>query len=85
MDNHVFGIPYYGAGYPDRIQGEPGALVVILPPNYHVSRQEPFRFLTGKHEDEWSPFPIEEITYIESFQKKTWFYTDSEQFVPAIR
>jgi len=80
MDNSLFGIPYYGIGYPIDLQGEPGALIVILPPNYHVLRHEPFRFLTGKQEDEWSPVAIEEISYIESLQKKTWFYVDSEKF-----
>ncbi len=58
------------------VDGEPGAYVVILPPNYHVLRHEPFRYLTGKQEEEWSPIPIEQIAHIESLQKKTWFYAD---------
>ena len=61
-------------------KAKPGALIVILPPNYHVLRHEPFRFLTGKQEEEWCPVAIEEIAYIESLQKKTWFYVASEQF-----
>ena len=80
MDNSLFGIPYYGIGYPIDLQGEPAALIVILPPTYHVLRHEPFRFLTGKQDEEWSPVPIEEIAYIESLQKKTWFYVDNEQY-----
>ncbi|KAA0966879.1 LytTR family transcriptional regulator [Sporosarcina sp. ANT_H38] len=80
MDNTLFGASYYGIGYPIDLQGQPGALIVILPPNYHVLKHEPFRFLTGKQEEEWSPIPIEEIAYIESLQKKTWFYVDGEQF-----
>lgn len=80
MDNTLFGASYYGIGYPIDLQGEPGALLVILPPNYHVLKHEPFRFLTGKQEEEWSPIPIEEIAYIESLQKKTWFYVDGEQY-----
>jgi hypothetical protein len=80
MDNTLFGSPYYGIGYPIDLQGEPGALLVILPSNYHVLKHEPFRFLTGKQEDEWCPVPVEEIAYIESLQKKTWFYVDSEQY-----
>jgi len=51
-----------------------------LPSNYHVLNQEPFRFLTGKQEEEWFPVAIEEISYIESLQKKTWFYVANEQF-----
>jgi len=80
MDNTLFGSPYYGIGYPIVLQGEPGALLVILPSNYHVLKQEPFRFLTGKQEEEWFPVAIEEISYIESLQKKTWFYVANEQF-----
>ena len=80
MDNTLFGSPYYGIGYPIVLQGEPAALLVILPSNYHVLKQEPFHFLTGKQEEEWFPVAIEEISYIESLQKKTWFYAASEQF-----
>jgi hypothetical protein len=80
MDNTLFGAPYYGIGYPIDLQGEPGALLVILPSNYNVLKHEPFRFLTGKQEEDWCPVPIEEIAYIESLQKKTWFYVDGEQF-----
>ncbi len=80
MDNTLFGSPYYGIGYPIVLQGEPGALLVILPSNYHVLNQEPFRFLTGKQEEEWFPVAIEEISYIESLQKKTWFYVADEPF-----
>ena len=57
-------------------KANPVHCIVILPPNYHVLQHEPFRFLTGKQEEEWSPVPIEEIAYIESLQKKTWFYVD---------
>lgn len=80
MDDSLFGVAYYGIGYPIEIEGEPGALIVILPPNYHVLRNEPFRFLTGKHEDDWFPIPIEEVSHIESMQKKTWFYAEGEQY-----
>lgn len=84
MDATLFGVPYYGIGYPIDLRGEPAALVVILPPNYHVSRHEPFRFITGKQEDEWSPISIEEVAYFESLQKKTWFYSEGEQFCTSI-
>ncbi|MEK5039796.1 LytTR family DNA-binding domain-containing protein [Sporosarcina sp. FSL K6-3457] len=80
MDNSMFGVPYYGIGYPIELRGERGALIVILPPNYHVLKHEPFRFLTGKHQDDWSLLPIEQISYIESLQKKTWFYAENERF-----
>ena len=61
MDNTLFGVPYYGIGYPIDLQGEPGALIVILPPNYHVLKHEPFRFLTGKQEEEWSPVQLKRL------------------------
>lgn len=28
----------------------------------------------------WTPVPVEEITHIESLQKRTWFYANNEQF-----
>lgn len=80
MDHTLFGIPYYGIGYPIDLQGTPGALIVILPPTYHVLKSEPYRFLTGKQDDEWCPIPIEQVTHIESMQKKTWFYAKEEQY-----
>ena len=69
-----------GAGYPIEINGEPAALVVILPPAHETAKSGPLRLLTGKLDDEWYPVPIEKITHIESFQKKTFFYTEDGQF-----
>ena len=36
--------------------------------------------MTGKQEDEWNPIPIEKVSYIESLQKKTWFYANKEPY-----
>ncbi|CAM3252247.1 LytTR family DNA-binding domain-containing protein [Filibacter tadaridae] len=80
MDNTLYGTPYFGIGYPIEIEGQPAALVVILPPNYHVLKNGPFRYLTGKKDEDWSPIPIEKVMYMESLQKKTWFYADDEQY-----
>lgn len=80
LEDSLFDVPCYCMGYPIDLCGEPGALVVILPPSHQEPPQEPLRFLTGKQEDEWSPISIEEIAYIESLQKKTWFYSGSEQY-----
>ncbi|MFC3884864.1 LytR/AlgR family response regulator transcription factor [Bacillus songklensis] len=81
IDESVFGIPYYGIGYPiedrDRFSG---ALTVILPPSYSFKKQSPFSFITGKKGEIWSPIPIDQIAYIESNQKKTWFYTADGQY-----
>ncbi|MCM3708924.1 LytTR family DNA-binding domain-containing protein [Sporosarcina luteola] len=65
---------------PVKINGEPAALVVNLPHDYELVKASPLRLLTGKLGDEWYPVPIEQITHIESFQKKTFFYTEDGQF-----
>lgn len=80
MDDSLFGVPYYGIGYPIDMKDGLGVLVVILPPNYHSLINEPLRFITGRHNDMWYPIPIEKINYIESFQKKTWFYAENADY-----
>lgn len=80
MDNTLYGMPYFGIGYPIEVNTEPGALVIILPPHFHVLKRDQLQFLTGKKEDEWFPVPVERVTYIESLHKKTWFYTAGDQF-----
>lgn len=65
---------------PIELNGEPAVLVVILQNEYESAKNCPLRLLTGKLEDEWYPVPIEQITHIESFQKKTFFYTEDGQF-----
>ncbi len=80
MDETLYGVPYYGIGYPIVLAGKPAALIVILPANYHVLRNEPFQYLTGKNDDDWIPVAIDEVTYIESLQKKTWFYAEGQQY-----
>lgn len=80
MDDSIFGIPYYGIGYPVNIQGKQGVLVIILPTTYHFLKSQPLSFLTGKNEDCWSPVATQEISHIESFQKKTWFYANDQGY-----
>lgn len=80
MDDSSSGPAHYGIGYPIEIKGEHGALIVILPPDHPAVMLEPLRFLTGKIEDEWYPVPVEQITHLESYQKKTFFYTDDGQY-----
>lgn len=80
IDATLIGIPYYGIGYPIEINEQPAALIIVLPQEYHVLRQKPFRFLTGKTDEEWRPIAVEEISHIESLQKKTWFYAADEHF-----
>lgn len=65
---------------PVQLNGKPAALVVNLPQDYELVTISPLRLLTGKLGDEWYPVPIEQITHIESFQKKTFFYTEKGQF-----
>lgn len=84
LDNTLFGTPYYGIGYPIHIQNTPAALVVVLPSTFTAQKLEPYQFLTGKQEEEWAPVVIDKISYIESLQKKTWFYVEKEQFKTSI-
>ena len=80
MDNSLFETPYYAIGYPIEINGLASALVVVLPPLFHVEKLEAYQFLTGKQKEDWVPVPINEISHIESLQKKTWFYRKGESF-----
>ena len=84
MDNSLFDAPYYGIGYPIEIAQQPAALVIVLPPNFIKAKQGPYQFLTGKQNEDWTPVPINEITYIESLQKRTWFYVNGEQYKTTI-
>ncbi|WP_156889873.1 LytTR family DNA-binding domain-containing protein [Planococcus lenghuensis] len=69
----------FGIGYP--ITG--GAVVVLLSSAYIMKQKEPVAFLTGKTEDTWHPVPVEDILYIESQHKKTWFYTEEGTYSTA--
>ncbi|MGG0656806.1 LytTR family DNA-binding domain-containing protein [Rummeliibacillus pycnus] len=80
IDQELLGIPYYGIGYPVDFLGEPAALIVILAPDHPVVKREPFRFITGKQEDQWVPIAIDKISHFESLNKKNWFYVDGEQY-----
>lgn len=80
IDHSLFGTPYYGIGYPIEIAQQPAALVIVPPPNFIKANQEPYQFLTGKQKEDWIPVPIQDINYIESLQKRTWFYVNGEQF-----
>lgn len=79
-DETIFGTPYYAIGYPIKIGQQEAALVIVLPPSYVPKRQEQYRFLTGKQNDYWIPIPIEQVTHIESLQKRNWFYANNEQY-----
>lgn len=84
LDNSLFDTPYYGIGYPIIIDGECAALVIILPSSFTIPKHEPYRFLTGRQNDDWMPVPIQHISYIESLQKHTWFYENKEQYKTTI-
>lgn len=79
-EDKVSGIAYVGVGYPVRISGQVGVLVVMLPPDYQQRPIQPLRFLTGKLEDTWRPVSVSDVSHIESSQKKTWFYADEEAY-----
>lgn len=80
VEESILGTAYYGIGYPIKFGGNEGVLVIILPPDYLVRKKEPIRFLTGKIDETWKPVPIDQVSHIESSQKKTWFYTEQETY-----
>ncbi len=81
IDDSIFGVPYYAIGYPIIFDQMEAALIVILPSSFKVdNKQEPYKFLTGKQNEDWTPIPIECISHIESLQKRTWFYAENEQY-----
>lgn len=80
IDESILGKPYFAIGYPIFIEQREAALIIIFPPSYTPEKKETFKFLTGKQEDLWTPVPVEQITHIESLQKRTWFYANGEQF-----
>lgn len=66
---------YLGVGYPITISHKKGALIIVLPPNFHkIESYKPLHFITGRSDDEWLPIPIEEVSYFESLNKKNWCY-----------
>lgn len=79
LDESIFGQPFLTSGYPIIIDEDQAALIIIQSSS-NEEKREPYKFLTGKQEDDWAPFPICEISYIESLQKRTWFYTNNEQY-----
>lgn len=84
MESTLFDIPYYAIGYPITINNQQGALVVVLPPLFKIDGPKVFQFITGKQQEDWMPIPIDQISHIESLQKRTWFYSQGEQYKAAI-
>jgi two-component system, LytTR family, response regulator len=84
MDSSLFDTPYYAIGYPILLDGVRGALIIVLPPHFKINSPDTYRFLTGKQNEEWSPVPIEQISHIESLQKKTWFYKEGKQYKTSV-
>lgn len=80
VDDSIFGTPYHAIGYPILIEQQVAALVVVLPSSNLPEKQEPYKFLTGKQDEDWTPIPIEQVSHIESLQKRTWFYAGDEQY-----
>ncbi len=82
VDKSVFGKPYYGIGYPleDKTSSLSGVVTVILPPEFLTRKAEPISYVAGRRDEIWTPIPIEQIIYIESFQKKTIIYTKNGSY-----
>ena len=84
IEETVFHAKCHGVGYPIDINGITAAIVIIMPLKLAVPPAPPYRFLTGKLEEEWRPIPVEKITHLESLQKKTWFYANKEPYKTSI-
>ncbi|TSI08354.1 LytTR family DNA-binding domain-containing protein [Lysinibacillus sp. BW-2-10] len=84
IDQSILGEPYYAIGYPIHFNKQEAALIVILPSTYSVEKREPYKFLTGRQDEDWTPVPIEQISHIESLQKRTWFYAQNDQYKTTI-
>lgn len=84
MESTLFETPYYAIGYPILVNGEQGALIVVLPPLFTIKKPDIYQFLTGKQVEDWMPIPIDQISHIESLQKRTWFYSDGQQYKTAV-
>ena len=84
MDETLFDQPYYGIGYPILLNQTKAALIVILPSHFSFPEKEPISFLTGKDENGGSPVLINDVMYIESLNKKTWFYEKGTQHKTTI-
>lgn len=80
IEDSNYRVSYYGIGYPISIEGKEAVIVVILPPFHQSDSMEPLTFLTGKEEDCWCPVLVEDIVYIESLQKKIWFYKNTNAY-----
>lgn len=71
---------YYGIGYPIYIQNQQAVVIIALPPTSSEKERIPLTFLTGKYNDCWSPISVENISYIESLQKKTLFHNNKKPY-----
>ena len=79
VDQSIFDVPCYVVGYPLTINDFEAALVIILPSTVYNEKQ-PYKFLTGRQNEDWLPVPTDQISHIESLQKRTWFYVLNEQY-----
>lgn len=84
LESSLFNTPYYAVGYPITINNTNAALIIVLPPSFKKIATEPYKMLTGKQNEDWFPVLVQDIVYIESLQKSTWFYSGSEQFKTSI-
>lgn len=84
IESTLFPEPYFGIGYPIVVDGELGALVILSLSNFSKPEVNPYRFLTGKQNEDWCPVQIDQISHIESLQKRTWFYKEGEQYKTSI-
>ncbi|CAM5212170.1 LytTr DNA-binding domain-containing protein OS=Ureibacillus acetophenoni OX=614649 GN=SAMN05877842_112121 PE=4 SV=1 [Ureibacillus acetophenoni] len=83
LENSLFDKPYYTIGYPIYIDQHEAALIIILSSTSIPDKRELNKFITGKQNEDWTPIPIEEISHFESLQKRTWFYSNDDQYISS--
>lgn len=89
VDSSLFGVPYYGKGYPFHLENSWGAVTVILPPEtpqpapallLPTQTLQTLSFVTGQSNHVWRPIRVEDIAYFESYAKQTWLHTHSSAY-----
>ncbi len=80
VESPTTGETYFGIGYPISFHEERFTVVIVLPVAYATKMNEPITFITGRLDDCWYPIAFHDITYFESFEKKTWFVANGETY-----
>ena len=73
MESSLFGIPIMLLVTLSTINGEDGALIVVLPPLFEIEEPAKYKFLTGKQDEDWTPVSIEQILILKVCRREHGF------------